>query len=235
MKSELPKIKHPNLKSRVYELLMNMVIDGKYRENEMLPPERVLCEELGVSRTVIREAVKSLEARGILQVIHGVGIRVVPATRSDIAEAFMLYLHRQHRAVSMKDVMEVRRSIETEIVHSASARPSEADLRELREILDLMEKKVRDEDGYIRADLDFHIKLAHMTRNILFITILEALLIPLRQILLETFGVQDNEMTCRQLRAVFERIAAGDAEGARELKAEHLRHTEEALRARGKL
>ena len=93
--AELPNMRQPNLKSRVYELLLNMIIEGKFEIGEMLPPERILCQELGVSRTVIREAIKSLETRGVLKVIHGKGIQVVPATSHDISVAFMLYLRRR--------------------------------------------------------------------------------------------------------------------------------------------
>ena len=88
----LPKIKPPNLKTQVYDLILDFIVDGKYRDNDMLPPERILCEELGVSRTVVREAIKSLETRGILTVIHGKGIKVNPSNSHDIANAFMLYL-----------------------------------------------------------------------------------------------------------------------------------------------
>ena len=91
-KPDLPNIRQPNLKSRVYDLLLNMIIDGKYKSDDMLPPERVLCQELGVSRTVIREAVKSLETRGVIKVIHGKGIQVMQTTSHDISSAFMIQL-----------------------------------------------------------------------------------------------------------------------------------------------
>jgi GntR family transcriptional repressor for pyruvate dehydrogenase complex len=234
-KAGLPNIRQPNLKSRVFELLLNMIIDGKYRDNDMLPPERLLCEELGVSRTVIREAIKSLESRGVLSVIHGKGIKVVPATSSDISNAFMLYLRRQHREVSPRDLMEMRFSIETEIAAVAAERATEADIRELGENLMRMRDAVRVPDQYIRADLDFHVKLASATHNILFITILESLLIPLRRSFEQIVELQDPECSCQEHARIHERIGARDPAGARLLMAQHLEKTRQRLERRGKL
>jgi DNA-binding FadR family transcriptional regulator len=234
-KPGLPNIRQPNLKSRVFELLLNMIIDGKYRDNDMLPPERLLCEELGVSRTVIREAIKSLESRGVLGVIHGKGIKVIPATSSDISNAFMLYLRRQHREVSPRDLMEMRFSIETEIAAVAALRATEADIREIGEILGRMRNALRVPDQYIRADLDFHIKLASATHNILFITILESLLIPLRRTFEEIVELQDPELSCQEHSRIHECIAARDQAGARGHMVQHLEKTRLRLERRGKL
>ena len=231
----LPSMRQPNLKTRVYELLLNMIIDGKYRDNDMLPPERILCEELGVSRTVIREAIKSLETRGVVQVIHGRGIRVVPVTASDISDAQMLYLRRRHRDVSMRDLMDLRYPVETEIAARAAQRAEPADLRDLQATLERMGRSVHEMEGYVHTDMDFHLKLANITRNILFITVLESLLIPLRKTFEETFEEQDNERTYEEHVRMSERIAAHDPPGAREAMRLHLEHTEQMLKGRGKI
>ena len=235
MRKNLPNIKQPNLKDKVYELLLDMIVDGKYHENELLPSERILGEELGVSRTVVREAVKSLETRGLLQAIHGKGIMVVPSTSGDISNALMLYLRRQHRSVSLKDLVEVRYAIETEIAGCAAGRATLADIRALREILARMEKVIEKSDEYVRTDLEFHLKLAYMTRNILFITILESLLIPLRHSFEETVEPHDNEQTYRQHTGILAALETGEAAASKEAMARHLEHIRDSLRSRGKL
>ncbi len=235
MPRNLPNIKQPNLKNKVYELLLTMIVDGKYRENELLPSERILGEELGVSRTVIREAIKSLETRGIVQAIHGKGIRVVPSTSSDISNALMLYLRRKHRTVSLKDLIEVRYAIETEIAACAATRATASDIRALKAILLKMEKAIGDVNQYVRTDLDLHLKIAYMTHNILFITILESLLIPLRRSFEETVEVHDNEQTFQQHMNIVNCLISADAAGAKEMMARHLQHIKKKLRTRGKL
>lgn len=230
----LRNMRQPNLQNRVYELLLNMIIDGKYRDNEMLPSERILCEELGVSRTVIREAVKSLEARGVLAVIHGKGIRVVPATSADISEAFILYLRRQHRDVPMEDLMEVRLSLETHIAGCAAKSATEPETRELKEILDRMQESTSSGE-LIQEDLKFHLKLANLTHNMLFVTILESLLFPLQRSFEKAFEVHDNKLSYRQHVGIYKCIEMHDAACARALMLTHLEHSGRTLRTRARV
>jgi len=231
----LPNIKSPKLKTRVYDLLLDLIVDGKYRDNDMLPPERILCEELGVSRTVVREAIKSLETRGILSVIHGKGIKVNPATSHDIANAFMLYLRRQDRDVSLKDLIEVRYAIETEIAYQAAVKAENEDIKLLQDILKKNEEAINQVDKFVILDLDYHLKLAYITRNIIFITIIEALVIPLRKSREETVSPSDNVRAFSEHKNIFESIKEHNPEKARNLMFDHLRHVESVLREHGKL
>jgi GntR family transcriptional repressor for pyruvate dehydrogenase complex len=231
----LPNIKSPNLKTQVYELLLNMIVDGKYKDNDMLPPERVLCEELGVSRTVVREAVKSLETRGILTVLHGKGIKVNPSTSHDVSNAFMLFLRRQNKEVSLKDLLEVRYSIETEIAGYAAQKAQPRDIEKLEEILNRMKLVIDKMGDFVDIDLEYHLQLAYTCRNIVFITIMEALVIPLRKSREETVSPEDNVQSFDEHLAIFNAIRNHDMEGARKNMVKHLRHVEEVLRAHGKL
>jgi DNA-binding FadR family transcriptional regulator len=235
MSEALPNIKQPNLKNRVYELLLDMVVDGKYKDNDMLPPERILCEELGVSRTVVREAVKSLETRGVLKVIHGKGIRVIPATSNDISEAFMLYMRRKNRNASMKDLIEIRFSIETEIARCAAIRSGAGDARALEKIVDRMRELVNDFDEFIGSDLEFHLQLAYIARNIIFTTVIEALVIPLMISFKETASVDDNTRSISEHAEIARSVKQNDADEAKELMARHLQHVESMLREHGKI
>lgn len=235
MQRELPYIKSPNLKTQVYDLLLNLIIEGKYKDNDMLPPERILCEELGVSRTVVREAIKSLETRGILKVIHGKGIKVNPATSYDISSAFMLYLRRQNREVSLKDLMQVRYAVETEIARYAALNATEAELEKIEAILESMKQVTNDMEKFVYTDLDFHLQLALMTGNIFFTTIMEALVIPLRKSREETVSPSDNIRAFQEHLDIFQSIKSHDAEAAKSLMAKHLKHVEEVLREHGKM
>ncbi len=235
LRRNLPNIKPPKLKTQVYDLILDFIVDGKYKDNDMLPPERVLCEELGVSRTVVREAIKSLETRGILSVIHGKGIKVNPSDSHDIANAFMLYLRRENKEASMSDLMEVRYAIETEVARLAARRANEEDLRRLRAIIEEMETVLDDVEKFVFMDIDFHLQLAIISRNILFITIAEALVIPLRHSREETVSAEDNILAHRQHTAICKSIEVHDYELAHRQMSEHLKHVEEVLREHGKL
>ena len=210
-------------------------MDGKYRDNDMLPPERILCEELGVSRTVVREAIKSLETRGIISVIHGKGIKVNPSTSYDISNAFMLYLRRQRREVSMRDLIEVRYAIETEIAYHAALKAGEEDIKRLDGILQENEAAISNVEKFVFSDLDYHLMLAYTTGNIIFITIIEALVIPLRKSREETVSPQDNIRAFREHREIFRSIKGHDPKMARRLMFEHMQHVESVLGEHGKI
>ena len=226
----LRNIRQPNLQNRVYELLLNMIIDGKYRDNEMLPSERILCEELGVSRTVIRESMKSLQARGVLTAIHGKGIRVAPAVGTDISEAFMLYLRRQHRDVPLEDLTEVRFALETRIAACAAERASDDEIPELKGILDRMPESTSSLELYVQADMDFHLELAHLTHNMLFVTIVESLLLPLQRSFKKSFEGHDSALLYREHVGIYTCVERHDAEGARAAMQAHLEHAGRSLR-----
>jgi len=235
LRRNLPNIKPPNLKTQVYDLILDFIVDGKYRDNDMLPPERILCEELGVSRTVVREAIKSLETRGILTVIHGKGIKVNPSDSHDIANAFMLYLRRENKEASLGDLMEVRFAIETEVARLAARHANDEDLTKLRAIIQDMATVLDDVEKFTFLDIDFHRNLAIISRNILFITIAEALVIPLRHSREETVSAEDNVLAHRQHNDICKSIEQHDHELAGRQMLEHLKHVEEVLREHGKL
>lgn len=235
MDNMLPNIKSPNLKTQVYDLLLNLIVDGKYKDNDMLPPERILCEELGVSRTVVREAVKSLETRGILKIIHGKGIKVNPSTSHDISNAFMLYLRRQNKDVPMKDLLQVRYAIETEIAKYAAINADEEDLQKLKAVLEKMEDVIGDVEKFVYMDLDYHLQIAYITRNIIFITMIEELVVPLRMSREETVSAEDNIQSLQEHKDIFESIRAHDSDRAKELMLAHLKHVERVLREHNKL
>ena len=227
--SELPNIRQPNLIDQVYYLLLDMIINGKYKIDDLLPPEKVLCEELGVSRTVIRESLKLLEARGVIEVIHGKGVRVIPPTMQGISDAFQLYLKLQKQDISIRDLLIVRLAIEPEIARQATLKADEEEVEMLSDlILNQGEKVLDDIKAYASVDLDFHLMLANMTHNILFITIIDSLVNPLHSSIIETFhdakvhGHTDHKKIVMYMK---ER----DHEGAKEMMINHLKMVENIL------
>lgn len=228
-----PNIGTPNLKTRVYELLLDLIISGKLKVGEMLPSERILAEELGVSRTVLREAIKSLETRGVLTVTHGKGIRVNPVNGSDISHAFMLYLKRQDQEVPLMDLLEFRNIVEPEIVKLAAAKADDGDILRLEKIVGRMQEAIDTVDQFNRVDLEYHLELAKITRNIFLTTIMEELIIPIRESIVATGGV-DNKEVFREHYEVFNQVKAKDSEGAGAAMVRSLKHSRQILEKQGK-
>lgn len=223
-----PKIGTPKLKSRVYELLLDMIIDGKLKVGDMLPAERVLSEELGVSRTVLREAIKSLETRGVLTVTHGKGIRVNPVTSSDISHAFMLYLRRQNQEMPFMNLLEFRSLLEPEITKIAAIKADEDDIQRLEKIVLRMEEAIDTVDQFNKVDLEYHLMLAKITRNIFLVTVMEELIIPIRESIFTTGGIDVKEVF-EEHYDVFKHVKARKPEEARKAMIKSLQRSRKVL------
>ena len=233
MKNMFPNISAPKLQTRVYELLLKLIIDGKLKEGDMLPPERILCEELGVSRTVLREAIKSLETRGVLTSIHGKGIVVNPVTSDEISNAFMLYLRRQSKEIPVNDLYNVRIIIEPEIARIAARKVTDKEVEDLENIIKRMKDNKDDLKKLNEIDCNLHLEIVKITKNIFFITIIEELIIPIRQSL-DVIRSIDTVRVYNEHRQLVEYIKQRDHEKAgnavrksleysRELFVEHMK------------
>ncbi len=140
--------------------------------DEWLPPERQLAQQLGVSRTVVREATKRLELQGLVEVKHGVGIRRCGSLHKPLNGSLTLLIPDE--AERLKQSLEVRLAIEPELARLAALKAKSTQIRELRKVharlqatTDLMEA--------VEADIEFHRTLAKAAGNEVFCLILETL------------------------------------------------------------
>jgi GntR family transcriptional repressor for pyruvate dehydrogenase complex len=139
-----------------------------------LPPEREFADRIGVSRTVLREAVRILVERGLLETRHGVGTIVREVGSDQFLEPLNLLL--QLREISVDQLHQVRLILEIGIVKLAAVNATEEDLMGLRSVLDAMSEKLDDIPAFVALDDDFHRALAQATHN------------PLLEVLAESIG-----------------------------------------------
>ena len=183
------------LKERVYNYLLELIIDQKLKSGDFLPPERVLCEEMGISRTVLREAINSLETRGVLTSLQGKGVKVNPVTSSDISHAFILYLKRKHQNISSKELLEIRCLIEPEFAGVVAVNHTKQDIDHLNNIIKSIQNTRDNREELNKIDLEFHLALARMSKNNLYITIIEALIIPIEENIIQSTDVNRDIMS----------------------------------------
>jgi DNA-binding FadR family transcriptional regulator len=132
---------------------------GRYRPGGVLPSEGELCERFGYSRIVIREAVKSLAAKGMLDVRRKVGTLVQDPAQWNLFDPDIISWRVQAGGVDRtmsRDLMELRRIVEPAAARLAARRASEAERLALRTAFDAMVKAVAGEGDYVTADLAFH-------------------------------------------------------------------------------
>lgn len=135
------------------------ICSGRVRPGQLLPPEAELCERFGFSRIVIREAIKSLAAKGLLEVTRRVGTLVLEPLKWNLFDPDII-VWRADSAVfdpaMSRDLMEMRRIIEPAAVRLAALRASDEDRRNLRSAYMAMARAVAGKGDYVKADLAFH-------------------------------------------------------------------------------
>lgn len=212
------------LVDRVVGELEQLIVSGQLEPETRLPAERDLAEQLGVSRTVVREASRILVTKGLLEIQPGVGTTVRQITNEQIVEPLNLLLRtRTGGKVSFDHLHQVRSILEIEIAGLAAAHATDADIARLRQIMAAMEAAQNDPDQLAIHDADFHSALAQMTHNPLLAILVDSI----RDLLQEYIALVTRYLDPRQENLplhyrLLERIEARDVDGARQAMGENL-------------
>ena len=205
--------------TEVLEKLIERIVDGVYEVGEKLPAEGELARQFAVSRTVLREAMRSLRARGLVEMSQGKMARVKPADPASTVESLSLLL-RRNRA-SLLHLAEARHPLEGEIAALAARRANQEHLRQLElAVHDLA--VVKELDARIEADLRFHHVLAQATGNPVFILLLETLAGFMYQSRRKTLAYSGVDVALAAHRAILAAVRAGNPEMARKAMNQHL-------------
>lgn len=229
-----PAAWEPVARSRTFELVLGrieeQILAGNLHVGDRLPPERELVELLGVSRAAVREALRVLEAQGVLRPRVGTG----PASGSVIAAlpseglSQLLRLHIALASFAHDDVAEARATLERSSARLAAERATRADLARMREPLLRMDEQGLAPEEFNDFDTGFHVAVAEAGGNRLVADMTIAVRNAVRHTLLSAFQrLPDWEAVANRLRAehhgVYDAIAAGDGERAGELVESHIR------------
>ena len=151
----------------VVEELSQRIISGTLAEGDVLPTEPALCEEFGFSRTVVREALKLLEQRGLVRVEQGRGTTVQPRSSWDLLDPDVLRIALSYDddLSLLDDLISVRRVLEREMTGQAAGRLSEAKVAELDGLIDEMENSYGDYDRFRELDNAFHAAIMRASGN----------------------------------------------------------------------
>jgi GntR family transcriptional repressor for pyruvate dehydrogenase complex len=223
--------REPRLYERVADKILGLISSGAWKPGFRLPPERELSEAFGVSRTVVREAVKALEARGVLESTTGSGVSVRLADFNMVSRSLQTYMQLSNRVDFEIRLNEVRRVLEVEMVALAASRITPEQRTQLRQIC----KQMREDKNTAKqmAELDFrlHLTLAEATQNDLFKVLLAPLIHQLRDHIILTWQdfPRPVEQVFDQHEAIVAAVERGDADAARQAMTKHLMFSREVL------
>src|SRR5215467_10123494 len=178
--------------SRLYEQIVQQIeesiVKGDLKPGDQLPAERDLAQRFGVSRTAVREAVKALREKGLVEAFSGRGTFITNGTTQAIRQSLDL-MSRIGQQEGFTHLAELRQILEPGIAALAAVRIEEQLLATMRESVAIMDRSLEDPDAYIEADLDFHLALAEAAANPLVLSLLDSIVGLLREQRLKIFRV----------------------------------------------
>ncbi|MEM6723322.1 MAG: FadR/GntR family transcriptional regulator [Bacteroidota bacterium] len=177
---------------KIIQQIRELITSGQLKPGDRLPPERQLCERLGIGRSHLRDALRKLEFFGILKthpqsetVVEGLGLPVLEGLITDMLEL---------RGNDFKSLVETRVILETSIAQLAAKHRSEEDIKAMQKALDAHHLKIVEKEDAVEEDLMFHLKIADASKN----TVLKSLMLIIVPEILQYFK---KHKVCDEQRA----------------------------------
>lgn len=227
-------------RTRAYEMVIHQIEEqitaGALVVGDQLPAERDLAARLGVSRAAVREAMRAMEAQGVVRSGVGVGPDSGTFLTSMPSKALTQFL-RLHMALAnfpIDDVVETRIMLERWSARLAAKQSSADDLATMARLLDEMDTERDDVAVFNELDTDFHVAMAEAAHNSLITEMTTAIRHSMRSMVLESFRQHGHwpelsDQLRDQHRAIYDAIAAGDSQRAADQVEEHLRSANATL------
>jgi GntR family transcriptional repressor for pyruvate dehydrogenase complex len=221
----LARAQEPSLVKQAADRLRRRIL-GK-RAPDVLPSQAALAADLGVSRTVLREAMKHLEAEGLLDIAQGRRIRIKPAGPQAALRSLDAMLRRSDG--SLAHLLEVRRPLESDIAALAAVRRGPDHLDTLERALSAL-GALTTLELRVDADLLFHRTLAVATGNPVFLLLLDTVAGLLRASRYASIGTHGAQAAVDGHREILDAVRAQDPRAARDAMLRHLRANEAELK-----
>jgi DNA-binding FadR family transcriptional regulator len=228
--------KHPssNLAEKVLARLSADIRGGRLGPGDRLPTEAELTSDMGVSRTVVREAVAALRADGLVVTRRGSGAYVAD---NPTASPFRITPPHRGRLSDVLDVMELRLAVEVEAAALAAERANRRQVAAVRAALRAIDRALKQGDGAVAEDFAFHRAIAEATGNAQFPRFLEFLgshVIPRQSVRLSVDTPAERKAYLERIQQehgdIVAGIAGGDADEARKAMRAHLTRSLERYR-----
>jgi DNA-binding FadR family transcriptional regulator len=215
-----------NLATAVTTELVERIVRGVHPPGSSLPPEPVLCQTFSVSRTVVREAVKILQEKGLVQVRQGTGTVVNPPAMWDMLDEVVLgtTIAEDDSLAILDDLVVTRRVLESDMANVAARLADDAAVERLRALVDRMDELVDDRVSYHEHDRAFHDTVMQASGNRIARGVVRAL----ESQVLNTaryMGRTERSLCVASNqghRRIYERIAAHDPDGAADAMFNHI-------------
>jgi GntR family transcriptional repressor for pyruvate dehydrogenase complex len=224
-------IQASRLCEQIVQQIEESIRKGELTEGSQLPAERDLATQFGVSRTAVREAIKALQEKGLVDAFPGRGTFVTNGTSNSMRRSLDRII-KSGETDGWTYLVEVREILEPEIAALAAQRAEDQDIATMQEAVNVMDQAGRDSDAYIEADLDFHLALAEAAANPIVLSLIDSIVGLLREQRLRIFQIGGGpERGQHHHRRILDAIKRHDAQGARAAMQAHLYQVREDSRS----
>ncbi len=212
---------------RIAEQIEQRILSGELHTGDRLPTERELGEQFQASRTAVREAMKTLAQKGLVDMRPGRGTIVINATSEAMQNSLGLMM-RVEQEQNLEQISEVRLILEPAIAALAAERATDEEIVVMRDAVKIMDLSLRNADAFISADNDFHRALATATHNALVLTLVDSivnLLSNQRKLIFSVDGGPERGQLHH--KRILTAIVQRNAKAAREAMLAHLQQVRE--------
>jgi GntR family transcriptional repressor for pyruvate dehydrogenase complex len=221
-------LEREKLHNQIADRVEEMIANKQLQPGTQLPSERELAKSIGVNRATIREAIRVLEQRGLVQMRSGSGTYVTDVSSSTVKDSLERYF--AFGSCSHEDLIKLREILEPEIAALAADRATAAEVERLRELVEEIDVAFKEDVArYAASDAEFHETLAKATHNALIIAITGGLHLVMTRWILAQSTSKRLEGGARSHRAIYEAIAERSPEAARRAMRIHHQFTRAAL------
>jgi DNA-binding FadR family transcriptional regulator len=210
----------------VIEALTDQIVSGELSVGAQLPSEPALCEIFGVSRITMREAVKSLEEKGLVLARQGSGTTVTEEDGWMLLDPIVLAAVVRHdtELTLLDQLVDVRARLEAPMAGQAARNATPADIAEMTALLALLDSQVEEQDKFLETDVAFHDRIMRASGNRLSRSIVRAVHAEARKSY--RYSGNPTSTECRvsndEHRVILDRIKAKDEAGAEQAMSRHI-------------
>ena len=232
MKLALADLVLPKAPGLLADRLRDLIMQGKFPQGEMLPAERELVAQSGLSRGSVREALKILETEGLIEIRTGRsgGARITTPDRGSLVRTVEVFIRTN--VLTLNELLDCRTAVEPKLASLAARFRTEDDLAALDELHAQFIASIKDPAQYRIANFNWHLAVARASRNEILTAVMEAIYKPV----LEASGFgrittpEHRQIAVRDHAAIIDAIRRQDETAAARLMDSHLAPFTEILR-----
>jgi DNA-binding FadR family transcriptional regulator len=172
------KVQRATLSEQIAGFIRDHIVSGELKPGEALPSSVQLAADYGVSRTIVREAMKSLEARGLITIANGKRASVSPITNQVLADYFdRVAIEREETLI---ELLELRRGIEAQGAYMAASRRTPDEMATIWSLVHQMRLHMGETDAFLDSDVQLHLAIVAASHNRMLYHVVDSIREPLR-------------------------------------------------------